>query len=118
MEQQRTVRGIAGSFRTGSIAREGALKTAERAEEAYPRASIDLYQQHVERLITERGRANYQVACSYLIKIRSLYEKLNETGEWTTYIAWLRRRHSRLISLKEEQEDHIAVLPFPGYNSN
>jgi hypothetical protein len=85
-----------------SLAREGALKTAERAEEAYPRAAIDLYQQHVERLITERGRSNYQVACRYLIKMRSLYEKLDETGEWTTYIARLRKRHSRLISLKEE----------------
>ncbi|HEY6542745.1 MAG TPA: glyoxalase, partial [Ktedonobacteraceae bacterium] len=69
---------------------EGALKTAERAEERYPRASIDLYQQYVERLIAGRGRSNYQVACRYLAKMRSLYEKLDETGQWTTYIAWLR----------------------------
>jgi uncharacterized Zn finger protein len=81
---------------------EVALKAAERTEEAYPRASIDLYQQHVERLIAGRGRANYQVACSYLVKIRSLYEKLDETEEWTTYITWLRKRHSRLSTLKEE----------------
>jgi hypothetical protein len=53
---------------------EAALKTAERAEEVYPRASIDLYQQHVERLIAGRGRANYQVACRYLAKMRSLYD--------------------------------------------
>jgi hypothetical protein len=81
---------------------EVALKAAERAEEAYPRAAIDLYQQHVERLITGRGRGNYQVACRYLIKIRSLYEKLDETEQWTNYIAWLRKRHSRLHTLKEE----------------
>jgi uncharacterized Zn finger protein len=81
---------------------EVALKAAERTEEAYPHASIDLYQQHVERLIAGRGRANYQVACSYLAKIRSLYEKLDETEEWTTYIAWLRKRHSRLSTLKQE----------------
>jgi hypothetical protein len=79
-----------------------ALKAAERTEEAYPRASIDLYQQHVEHLIVGRGRANYQVACSYLAKIRSLYEKLDETGQWTTYIAWLRKRYSRLSTLKQE----------------
>ena len=79
-----------------------ALKAAERAEEIYPRASIDLYQQHVERLIAGRGRANYQIACSYLVKIRSLYEELDETGQWTTYIAGLRKRHSRLSTLKEE----------------
>jgi len=79
-----------------------ALKAAERAEERYPRASIDLYQQHVEHLIAGRGRSNYQIACSYLVKIRTLYEKLDETGQWTTYIAWLRKRHSRLVTLKEE----------------
>jgi uncharacterized Zn finger protein len=81
---------------------EGALKTAERAEEAYPRASIGLYQQYVERLISGRGRSNYQVACRYLAKMRSLYEKLDETGQWATYIAWLRKRHSRLSTLKQE----------------
>ncbi len=82
-----------------------ALKAAERTEEAYPRASIDLYQQHVERLIAGRGRSNYQVACRYLAKIRSLYEKLDETEQWTTYIAWLRKRHSRLSTLKQELVD-------------
>ena len=29
-------------------------------------------------------------------------EKLDETEQWTTYIAWLRKRHSRLSTLKEE----------------
>ena len=81
---------------------EVALKAAERAEEMYPRASIDLYEQHVERLIAGRGRSNYQVACSYLAKIRSLYEKLDETEQWTNYIVWLRKRHSRLSTLKQE----------------
>lgn len=81
---------------------EVALKAAEHTEEAYPRASIDLYQQHVERLIAGRGRSNYQVACRYLAKIRSLYEKLDETEQWATYLAWLRKRHSRLSTLKEE----------------
>lgn len=81
---------------------EVALKDAERTEEIYPRASIDLYQQHSERLITERRRANYQIACEYLAKIRSLYEKLGETEQWTSYIAWLRKQHSRLHTLKEE----------------
>ncbi len=83
---------------------EVALKAAVRAEEMYPRASIDLFQQHVERLIAGRGRANYQVACSYLVKIRSLYERLDETGQWINDIAWLRQRHSRLSTLKQELE--------------
>jgi len=83
---------------------EVALKAAERAEEVYPRAAIDLYQQHVENLITGRGRSNYQVACRYLVKIRALYEKLDEVGQWTTYISWLRQRHNRLSTLKQEFE--------------
>ena len=85
-----------------SLATEVALKAAERAEEIDPRASRDIYQQHVERLIAGRGRANYQVACRYLVKIRSLYEKLDETEQWKIYISWLRKRHSRLSTLKEE----------------
>jgi uncharacterized Zn finger protein len=80
----------------------GALKTAERTEKANPHASIDLYQQHVEHLIAGRGRSNYQVACQYLVKIRSLYEKLDETEQWINYLTWLSKRHSRLHTLKEE----------------
>jgi uncharacterized Zn finger protein len=85
-----------------ALAPKTALKAAERVEEVYPRASIDLYQQYVERLIKEHGRSNYQVACSYLVKIRSLYEKLDETEQWTNYMDWLRKRHSRLYTLKQE----------------
>jgi tetratricopeptide (TPR) repeat protein len=79
-----------------------ALKAAERTEETYPHASIDLYQQHVEHLITGRGRGNYQVACRYLVKIRSLYEKLDEPEQWTNYITSLRKLYSRLPTLKDE----------------
>jgi uncharacterized Zn finger protein len=81
---------------------EVALKVAERADEMYPGVSIDPYQQHVERLIAGRGRSNYQVACRYLAKIRSLCERLDEMGQWTNYIAWLRQQHSRLSTLKQE----------------
>ena len=85
-----------------SLAPGVAIKVAERAEEMYPRASLDLYQQHVEHLINGHGRANYQDACSYLVKIRSLYQQMDETEQWTSYIAWIRKRHSRLRTLKEE----------------
>src|SRR5205807_1762312 len=55
-----------------------ALQVAEQAEETQPSASLDLYQQHVEQLIAARGRGNYQAACSYLTKIRALYERRDE----------------------------------------
>ena len=81
-----------------------ALKAAEQAEETQPHASLDLYQQHVEQLIAAqgRGRGNYQAACSYLTKIRALYERLGEVERWTDYIFQLRKRHSRLHTLKTE----------------
>jgi uncharacterized Zn finger protein len=85
-----------------SLAPGVAIKVAERAEEMYPRASLDLYQQHVEHLINGHGRANYQDACTYLVKIRSLYQQIDETEQWTSYIAWIRKRHSRLRTLKQE----------------
>ena len=67
----------------------------------HPRCDANLMQ-NVEHLITERGRGNYQVACRYLVKIRSLYEKLDEPEQWTNYITALRKLHSRLPTLKEE----------------
>jgi len=40
--------------------------------------------------------------CLCLVKIRALYQQLDETGLWTSYIAWIRKRHSRLSTLKQE----------------
>ena len=62
----------------------------------------NLYQQYVEHLINGRGRANYQDTCRYLIKIRSLYQQIDEVEQWISYIAWIRKRHSRLSTLKQE----------------
>ena len=78
------------------------MRTAELVEETQPRASIDIYQQHVESLIARRGRGSYKAACSYLAKIRTLYEKLGEAEQWTNYIALLRKQNSSLGTLKQE----------------
>ena len=34
--------------------------------------------------------------------IHTLNEKLDETEQWAIYLAWLRKRHSRLSTLKED----------------
>lgn len=47
-------------------------------------------------------RGNYQVACQYLLSIRKLYQKIDKSKEWTTYIADLRARNARLPALKDE----------------
>ena len=64
--------------------------------------AIQLYQQRAERLIALRDRKNYQAACTYLAKIRSLYERLGEHETWTRYIATLREQNRNLRALKEE----------------
>ena len=75
---------------------------ARAAEETRPREAIELYRQHAERLIAQRGRQNYQEACKYLAKMRTLYEKLGESEVWTSYITTLREQNRNLRALKEE----------------
>jgi catechol 2,3-dioxygenase-like lactoylglutathione lyase family enzyme len=79
-----------------------ALEVARVAEETRPREAIELYRQHAERLIAQRGRQNYQEACKYLAKMRVLYEKLGEGEAWTSYITALREQNRNLRAFKEE----------------
>ena len=79
-----------------------ALEVARVAEETRPREAIELYRQHAERLIAQRGRQNYQEACKYLAKMRVLYEKLDEGEAWTSYITALREQNRNLRAFKEE----------------
>ncbi len=79
-----------------------APEVAKAAEETRPQAAINIYQQEAEKLINARGRENYQTACSYLTRVRTLYEKLNASDQWTSYITGLRDRNRGLRALKEE----------------
>ena len=49
-----------------------------------------------------RDRKSYQTACTYLVKVRALYEKLDEGETWTSYITALREQNRNLRALKEE----------------
>ncbi len=79
-----------------------ALQVARAAEETRPREALELYQQYSERLIALRERKNYQAACTYLVKVRTLYEKLGESETWTSYSTTLREQNRNLRALKEE----------------
>jgi catechol 2,3-dioxygenase-like lactoylglutathione lyase family enzyme len=79
-----------------------ALEVARAAEETRPHEAIELYRQYAERLIAMRDRKNYQAACTYLVKVRALYEKLGEGETWTSYITALREQNRNLRALKEE----------------
>jgi catechol 2,3-dioxygenase-like lactoylglutathione lyase family enzyme len=90
-----------GYFGHGNIA----LEVARAAEETRPREAIELYRHYAERLIALRERKNYQAACTYLVKMRALYEKLGEREAWTSYITALREQNRNLRALKEELAD-------------
>jgi uncharacterized Zn finger protein/catechol 2,3-dioxygenase-like lactoylglutathione lyase family enzyme len=79
-----------------------AFEVARAAEETRPHAAIELYRQFAERLIAMRDRKNYQLACTYLVKVRALYEKLGEGEAWTSYVTTLREQNRNLRALKEE----------------
>ncbi len=84
---------------------ETILNVARTAEVTRPHAAIEIYQQHVERLIGQQEKWSYRTACEYLSMIRKLYEKVGENEAWTSYIADVRKRHNRLRSLKAEMEE-------------
>jgi uncharacterized Zn finger protein len=79
-----------------------ALQVARATEETRPREAIELYRQRAERLIAQRGRQNYQQACTSLAKMRTLYEQFGERETWTGYVTALREQNRNLRALKEE----------------
>lgn len=78
------------------------LRVAQAAEEADPHEAITLYQQRAERLIAQRDRKQYHEACTFLAKVRSVYEKIGERGAWASYMATLRQQNRNLPALKDE----------------
>ena len=79
-----------------------AFEVARAAPETRPRAAIELYRQFAERLIAMRDRKRYELACTYLVKVRALYERLGEAEAWTSYMTALREQNRNLRALKEE----------------
>ena len=79
-----------------------AFEVARAAEETRPHAAIELYRQFAERLIAMRDRKRYELACTYLVKVRALHEKLGEGEAWTSYATALREQTRNLRALKEE----------------
>ena len=79
-----------------------AFEVARAAEETRPHAAIELCRQFAERLIAMRDRKRYELACTYLVKVRALYEKLGEGEAWRSYVTALREQTRNLRALKEE----------------
>jgi hypothetical protein len=89
-------------WRTQPTVQSLELRVAEEAEEAHPRAAIEIYQRHAENWIAERGRSSYAEAARLLTKMRRLYGKLDQSATWTKYITLLRETYRKLSALQDE----------------
>ncbi len=78
------------------------LVVAQAAEATRPRGALALFQHYAEQCIAGRNRESYRQACIYLIKVRDLYDGLDEYERWERYLARLREKHRPLRALKEE----------------
>jgi hypothetical protein len=78
------------------------IEVAKAVEATEPLEAITIYQNYVEIRIAGRGREQYQVACQHLIAIRRLFQKLDKSNQWTTYLTDLRTQNNRLPALKDE----------------
>ena len=78
------------------------LKVAQAVERNRPRDAIRLYVTEVERLIAARGRGNYAEAAIYLLRVRTVYEKMGEEKSWRTLIAKIREQNRRLPAMQDE----------------
>ena len=95
---------------TGSTNRRGLgfgadrvdLEVAKAAEKSHPQTSIKIYRQQAEQLIAARSRSYYEAACEYLKKLKQLYQSVNSTEDWQTYITNLRTNHRALRALQDE----------------
>jgi uncharacterized Zn finger protein len=101
-EQQQPTNDYAYDHSAGFVSSSIILQVATAAEETRPIAAIRIYQQYAERLIAQRGRGSYMEACTYLTRMRNIYEKLGEHNLWTSYITGLRDANWSLRALKEE----------------
>ncbi len=55
------------------------FEVARAAEDLQPHGAIEIYQQHIETLLVKKNRWGYSNACKYFLKIRPLYEKLEDS---------------------------------------
>ncbi len=78
------------------------LRVAQAAEKPYPQEAIRIYLAEVQQLIELRGRDNYALAASYLLRVRDLYRSLGREEDWDSFIAELRTQNRRLPALQDE----------------
>jgi hypothetical protein len=77
-------------------------RVAAAAEKGFPDDAVRIYRRLADRLIAERGRANYQTAAAYLARVKHVLEQDGRAKEWSPLITDLRAANKTLRALKEE----------------
>lgn len=75
---------------------------AAAAEAEFPDEAIRIYRRLADQNIAARGRASYQTAATYLVRVMRLLEANGRAEEWPPLIAELRQNTKSLRALKEE----------------
>jgi len=78
------------------------LAVAQAAEETHPRDALRIYLRAAERTIQARDRGAYSGACKYLVRVRTLYQKLGEDEVWQQYLARLKEETKAMRAFKDE----------------
>jgi hypothetical protein len=86
----------------GSSAGSYSARVAAAAETRFPDDAVQIYRRLADRLIAERGRANYQTAAGYLARVKRVLAEHGKAEEWSSLIADLRAANKSLRALKEE----------------
>ncbi len=89
-----------------------AVSSDERkwVEQRAPEVLLPILHQQVHRLVEQRTREHYRLACRRLKQLRKHYRKLKQTDVWEAYIGRFTARHRRLRALMEEMEK-AKVMP-------
>ncbi len=75
---------------------------AKAAEATRPRRALQIYLQASERIVKTRNRGAYSEACKYLVRVRTLYQKLGEEAVWEQYLRKLKEETKAMRAFKEE----------------
>ncbi len=78
------------------------LEIAHAAEATHPQAAIDIYQEQVYAQIAQRNRSSYAIAAEYLVRLRVLYQSIDNLAAWQKLLGEIRTNNSRLRALHDE----------------
>jgi uncharacterized Zn finger protein len=71
------------------------LELAARREEAYPEASLAVYQERIEPLVNRTNNRAYKEAYELLLRVRELMLRLGREAEFEEYVELLRLEYRR-----------------------